>query len=397
MQLTNELNKSDSIEQAKKIVKAAKTITKLFKGKNMQIDGLGISKEINMEVPHEVAKSEEFDTFVDSNLSAVNEIIVETQKKLNFFQKIKRFFIGLRQKRLTAGVSEIEESPAKIAKERMKKVLEADEATFANELANEKVIIPQNLDFAKAQVFENTSDKVETIKYISEEQKAENKQEEQKNDSEHKENNSEKDNGDNSLYGHVMIKIDEQSADKIVEYCKNNNVPLTVDKKDMKIILSTGKIKKVDDELLGSTEIIVTGHGGNIFLNGLSVKLDDSIKDLYKLKGTPCIITEFKEVNGMTGTAKDAEQIEFSETEHSEPISGDVLYSLYNNELIYTNEDYDEILKEARRKRQTALAEVKSNRKENEAKKQNVDTKPENRTKSNQTKGYKKISSDWDI
>ena len=70
MQLTNELNEMNvnSLNQTKRIVKAARTVSRLFKGKNMKIQGLENPKSMNLEVPNEVAKSEPFNVILGQEM-----------------------------------------------------------------------------------------------------------------------------------------------------------------------------------------------------------------------------------------------------------------------------------------------------------------------------------------
>ena len=339
MQLTNELNETNvnSLNQTKKIVKAARTLSKFFKGKNIQANGLGNVKSMNLDVPNEVAKSEEFDSFVDNNISAVNEIIIETQKKLNFFQRIKNFFMGLRQKRLPAGKAEVAPSPAQIAKDRMKKVLANDEATFANE----RVVVPQNLDFSKAQVSENTNNQVATFKFLGEKDFKEKSVIESLKDEANKSNKGPINNNDDDRYiqGQLIVKIDDDSLNRIISYCQEKGIEVPKDKNKMRIVLTTGKMYEVDDNCLREMEFSIKGYGSDLFVDALSVELPEDIQNLYKLNGTPCIITNFKAVNGIKPTIQNAEKLQFNEIEELNGLTGSVVYSIINQQ-IDNNEEF---------------------------------------------------------
>ena len=339
MQLTNELNETNvnSLNQTKKIVKAARTLSRFFKGKNLQANVLGNAKSMNLDVPNEVAKSEEFDSFVDNNISAVNEIIIETQKKLNFFQRIKNFFMGLRQKRLPAGKATVEPSPAQIAKDRMKKVLANDEATFANE----RVIVPQNLDFSKAQVSENTNNQVATFKFLGEEDFKEKSVIENLKDEANKTNKGPEINNDDDRYiqGQLIVKIDDPSLNKIISYCQEKGIEVPKDKNKMRIVLTTGKMYEVDENCLREMEFSINGYGSDLFVDALSVKLPEDIQSLYRLSGKPCIVTNFKTVNGIKPTIQNAERLQFNEIEELNGLTGSVVYSIINQQ-IDNNEEF---------------------------------------------------------
>lgn len=339
MQLTNELNETNvnSLNQTKKIVKAARTLSRFFKGKNLQANVLGNAKSMNLDVPNEVAKSEEFDSFVDNNISAVNEIIIETQKKLNFFQKIKNFFMGLRQKRLPAGKAEVTPSPAQIAKDRMKKVLANDEATFANE----RVIVPQNLDFSKAQVSENTNNQVATFKFLGEKDFKEKSVIENLKDEANNSNKGPEINNDDDRYiqGQLIVKIDDSSLNKIISYCQEKGIEVPKDKNKMRIVLTTGKMYEIDEKYLDEMNFSINGYGSDLFVDALSVKLPDEIQSLYKLKGQPCIVTNFKTVNGIKPTIQNAERLQFNEIEELNGLTGSVVYSIINQQ-IDNNEEF---------------------------------------------------------
>ena len=339
MQLTNELNETNvnSLNQTKKIVKAARTLSRFFKGKNLQANVLGNAKSMNLDVPNEVAKSEEFDSFVDNNISAVNEIIIETQKKLNFFQKIKNFFMGLRQKRLPAGKAEVTPSPAQIAKDRMKKVLANDEATFANE----RVIVPQNLDFSKAQVSENTNNQVATFKFLGEKDFKEKSVIENLKDEANNSNKGSEINNDDDRYiqGQLIVKIDDPSLNKIISYCQEKGIEVPKDKNKMRIVLTTGKMYEIDEKYLDEMNFSINGYGSDLFVDALSVKLPDEIQSLYKLKGQPCIVTNFKTVNGIKPTIQNAERLQFNEIEELNGLTGSVVYSIINQQ-IDNNEEF---------------------------------------------------------
>ncbi len=342
MQLTNELNEMNvnSLNQTKRIVKAARTVSRLFKGKNMKIQGLENPKSMNLEVPNEVAKSEEFDSFVDNNISAVNEIIIETQKKLNFFQKIKNFFMGLRQKRLPAGKTAMEPSPAQIAKDRMKKVLANDEATFANE----RVIVPQNLDFSKAQVSTNTNDQVATFKFIAEKDAFKEKSvlgdlNVDLDEKRHGVSPEKKNDDERYIQGQLIVRIDDSSLNRIIFYCREKGIEVPKDKNKMRIVLTTGRMYEVDDSCLRNIEFSIKGYGTDMFVDALSVELPEDIQSLYRLNGKPCIVTNFKEFNEIKPTIQNAERLQFHDIEELNGLSGTVVYSIINQQ-IDNNEEF---------------------------------------------------------